>query len=267
MEIIKKDKYLRLRKSLDELQIYFTFDIANYNLIEALIDKINSLKGELYLASASTEKIKTEYEKNLIYVNSLVNENDRLILENNDLHKRMMGIKTANTKSIEAKELEISKLNTEKSELKLLNSSYLYKVMLLEKELDGIKLKLSNVLQKIFENNIGENSLRKMFEKETKKSLSLSNTTIKGGMDKSGVTGVKGIGGMSSEFDDGRLAVCRGSVHMNFTLIPSDEVIDERERGDFKEGKEVNKMVEDIKSTFSKKKGDEVRSVKIRFLA
>lgn len=245
MEVsVKKDKYLLMRKKLDDLKIYFTFDISNFNLIESLLDKVNDLQQDSELKTMKFEKIKSEYEKNLIYVNSLVSENDKLVLENNDLHKKMMHCKNSNIKSIEAKELEISKLNIEKNEIKLLNQGYLHKLEIMEVDLDATRKKLSSILTKIYENNIGESSLRQMFENDIKLRPLISNTS---GNTKTRIDKQESI----SFPDDHKLIVAKSNLKMNFSIIDS-----------VKGNKDTkNMMIDHINKTFNNNRDEQQRII------
>lgn len=213
---LKKDKYIAMRNKLDELNIFYTFDISNYTLVESLLNKISDIKNDNIIKTAGFEKINSEYEKNLIYVKSLANENDRLVLSNNELHKKIMSIKNSNSRSNEAKELEISKLNNEKNELKILNKGYSHKIFTLETELDLIRKKLNSILNRIFENNIGESSLRKMFEKDIKLTpLVDSNNTNTVRIHKHEKYEVMKFP------EEQKLLVNKGNIKMNFSIIDS----------------------------------------------
>jgi hypothetical protein len=236
---VKNDKYLNMRKKLDDLNIHFTFDISNFNLIESLLDKVTQLQQDSELKNMKYEKIKSEYEKNLLYVNSLVSENDKLVLENNDIHKKMMKFKNFNLKSLEAKELEISKLNIEKNELKLLNNRYMHKLETMEITLDSTRKKLSSILSKIYENNIGESSLRQMFENEIKlKPIINSSSNNTKTVDKQ----------ESLAFStDYNLIVAKSNVKMNFSILDS-----------VKDNKDTkNLMIDCINKTFNNNKAEQ----------
>lgn len=223
---INKDKYIILRKKLDDMKIFYSFDITSYNLIETLVERIETLEDKHKLNEYRFEKNQSEYDKNTTYVKSLESEIDKLTLENSGLHQKLMTFKNKNLKSIEAKELEISRLSTEKNELKLLNLNYIHKIESVEYELDLVKKKLSSVLTKIYDNNLGETSLRKMFEKEIKlQPISLNSK------EKTETT---------SLVQDYNLTVPKGKITMNYTIIESN-------RNDSN-----NKMFESIKNTFNK---------------
>ena len=224
---INKDKYIILRKKLDDMKIFYSFDITNYNLIETLVEKIESLKDKHKLNEYRFEKNQSEYDKNTTYVKSLESEIDKLTLENSGLHQKLMTFKNKNLKSIEAKELEISRLTTEKNELKLLNVNYSHKIEAVEYELDLVKKKLSSVLTKIYDNNLGETSLRKMFEKEIKlKPITLNSK------EKQETT---------SLVQDYNMTVPKGKITMNYTIIDSSSEVNDN-----------NKMFDSIKNTFNK---------------
>ena len=163
---ITNTRYLNIRKKMDSINIFQHFDLNHIDIVESLINKIEELGTKLKLKDNLYNEIQEKLEnKNIIYNSSLL-ENQHLIQENNQLHKQLIDHEKIITKSIQAKELEINRLSNEKTEMKYLNNMYFNKINTFEKENNSLKRRLSYIINKIYDSNFNEQSLRKILEND-----------------------------------------------------------------------------------------------------
>ena len=160
------EKFFALKLKLDSLNYRIPFDIGSCNLIEALINDINQYQAEIKTLNHEKKEVSTVIGAKDLSVAATKHENNRLIKENNDLHREIIETKKRINYSTSAKELEIKRLTEEKNDLKYLYANLKQKAQLHEREAAGLRKKLYKLLIHIYETNMNEKTLRKMFEKD-----------------------------------------------------------------------------------------------------
>jgi hypothetical protein len=162
----KLDKYTELRQKLDFAKYKYHFDISSISLIEKLLNDVNKLSKENSSTKNENTRIISENENFQININALKAENSRLVKENNDLHREILELKKKNYSSTTAKEIGIMKLEEEKNSFKFLYLNAREKCDKIKIENDSLKTRLSGIVIKLYEGNMNEGNLRKMYENE-----------------------------------------------------------------------------------------------------
>ena len=160
------EKFFALKIKLDNLNYRIPFDIGSCNLIDALVNDINQYLLEIKSLSQEKKEFSTFISNKDLSIAAAKHENNRLIKENNDLHREIIETKKKINYSTSAKELEIKRLTEEKNDLKYLYNNLKLKAQHHEKEASSLRKKLYKLLIHIYETNMNEKTLRKMFEKD-----------------------------------------------------------------------------------------------------
>lgn len=164
--IMRSTKYNEVRDKLDKLKYKFHFDVSNLQLIELLVNDINSLQADLDKYRKENESLKGQNEKINLSLNAFKQENVKLIKENNELIKQNVEYGKNLYTSNSSKQMEIKRLQDEKNDFKFMLANAKLKLENLAKENSTLKAKLNSMLSKIYDSNLNENSLRIMFDND-----------------------------------------------------------------------------------------------------
>jgi len=160
------EKFFGLKLKLDTLNYRLPFDIGSVNLIEALVNDINQYQAEIKSLNVDKKDFAPILKEKDLSVAAAKHENNRLIRENNDLHREIIETKKKINYSSSAKEMEIKRLTEEKNDLKFLLNNFKQKSQQYEREASDLRKKLYKLLIHIYDTNMNEKTLRKMFEKD-----------------------------------------------------------------------------------------------------
>ena len=94
------NKYVILRSKLDKLNIYHSFDIVNYQLVDNLVDIVNKYKEEHMLKDRKIENFTKDLENKAVLLQSALSENQLLIADNNELHNQIVKFERGDVKHI-----------------------------------------------------------------------------------------------------------------------------------------------------------------------
>ncbi|RMZ96883.1 hypothetical protein BpHYR1_028812 [Brachionus plicatilis] len=163
---ISEQKYINLRKRLDQLGYRQTLGIESLPLIEKLFN-------DLVHTTESLKKAKLEKSKNADSMNSSLRnssmssisnvdmvtpsiqaykaDNGKLIKENNELHLQLIKIKDELDFEIKELKTKLSKSEHENSDLRFLNTQYLHKLRSIEKESKDKSKKILDLQEKNFQ--------------------------------------------------------------------------------------------------------------------
>ncbi len=164
--VLRNSKYNEVRDKLDKLKYKFHFDISNLQLIELLVNDLNNLHVDSDKLKKENGNLKNINEKTNLSLNAFKQENVRLIKENNELINQNVEFGKNIYTSNSSKQMEIKRLQDEKADFKFMLSNAKLKLDNLSKENSNIKSKLNNLLSKIYDTNLNENSLRVMFDND-----------------------------------------------------------------------------------------------------
>jgi len=165
-KLIRSTRYNEVREKLDKLKYKIHFDVSNLQLIELLVNDINTLQADLDKFRKENEALKGQNEKSNLSLNAFKQENVKLIKENNDLIKQNVEYGKNLYTSNSSKQMEIKRLQDEKNDFKFMLANAKLKVNNLAKENSMVKAKLNTLLSKIYSSNLNENSLRVMFDND-----------------------------------------------------------------------------------------------------
>jgi hypothetical protein len=157
------DKFQEVRTKLDKFRYKYHLDHSSVELADAMVTDIHKFAQENLKQTDENSKLKLELENSLISLKAFKAENSRLIKENNELHRELLLIKTSHSSSNNSKALEVKRLAEEKNDFKFMYTNCRHKLDTLHKENEELKHKMTLMLNKIYEGNMSENSLRKMF--------------------------------------------------------------------------------------------------------
>lgn len=164
--LLRSTKYNEVREKLDKLKYKFHFDVSNLQLIELLVNDINTLQTDLDKFRKESESFKSQNEKANLSLNAFKQENVKLIKENNELIKQNVEYGKNLYASNSSKQMEIKRLQDEKHDFKFMLANAKLKLDNLAKENSTLKAKLNTLLSKIYDSNLNENSLRAMFDND-----------------------------------------------------------------------------------------------------
>lgn len=165
-KLLRNTKYNEVREKLDKLKYKFHFDVSNLQLIDLLVNDINNLQNDLEKLRKENENLKSTNEKTNMSLNAFKQENIKLIKENNELIKQNVEFGKNIYTSNSSKQMEIKRLQDEKTDFKFMLTNAKLKLDNLSKENSTLKSKLNNLLSKIYDSNLNENSLRVMFDND-----------------------------------------------------------------------------------------------------
>jgi hypothetical protein len=165
-KLFRSTKYNEVREKLDKLKYKFHFDVSNLQLIELLVNDINTYQTDIDKLRKESEALKSQNEKSNLSLNAFKQENVKLIKENNELIKQNVEYGKNLYTSNSSKQMEIKRLQDEKNDFKFMLVNAKMKVDNLAKENSALKAKLNTLLSKIYETNLNENSLRVMFDND-----------------------------------------------------------------------------------------------------
>lgn len=170
---ISEQKYINLRKRLDQLGYRQTLGIESLPLIEKLFN-------DLVHTTESLKKAKLEKSKNADSMNSSLRnssmtsisnadlitpsiqaykaDNAKLIKENNELHLHLIKIKDELEIEIKDLKTKLNKSENENSDLRFLNTQYLHKLRSIEKESKDKSKKILDLQEKNFQAVIQTNA-------------------------------------------------------------------------------------------------------------
>jgi len=167
-ELISNTKYNLLRQKLDKYDFLHSFDQFSYDLIQSMLNK--------YIESAERNKIIEENNKEIeekannthILIEAIRKENSKLLSENKSIHLELSQIEAKYTKSVQAKEQEITRLSKEKEEMVYLRREYIKKIESLEKEIVQLKKR----------NNYLNSQIRNDYEKLNRSMISINSGKV-----------------------------------------------------------------------------------------
>lgn len=171
---ISEQKYINLRKRLDQFGYRQTLGIESLPLIEKLFN-------DLVHTTESLKKAKLEKSKNAAdsmntslrnsSMTSISNadlitpsiqaykaDNAKLIKENNELHLQLIKLKDQLEVEIKDLKIKLGKSENENSDLRFLNTQYLHKLRSIEKESKDKSKKILDLQEKNFQAVIQTNS-------------------------------------------------------------------------------------------------------------
>ena len=167
--------YINLKKKLEALQYNYPLGLESVFLVDKLLnDLIKTNEGFQKLKKIS-EIQKSELESEKQSTLPLRSENQKIVNENNSLHREMIKIK----EEIDKKELKfesaIRKLNEEKEEMRFLIQQKDLAIKNAEGETDNIRRKLNEILQKVYGdyNNSGLAGAEKLLKTGTTKPMNI----------------------------------------------------------------------------------------------
>ena len=167
--------YINLKKKLEALQYNYPLGLESVFLVDKLLnDLIKTNEGFQKLKKIS-EIQKSELESEKQSTLPLRRENQKIVNENNSLHREMIKIK----EEIDKKELKfesaIRKLNEEKEEMRFLIQQKDLAIKNAEGETDNIRRKLNEILQKVYGdyNNSGLAGAEKLLKTGTTKPMNI----------------------------------------------------------------------------------------------
>jgi hypothetical protein len=160
------DKYIDVKNKLQKLRYKLYFDISHTNIIEALITDITKYISEIEYLKNEKEQQKSIIENSQINVNAIKQENNRLIKENNQLHREIIEVSKSYNSAISSRDHEIQRQAEEKDSLKFMFLEAKRKLTNLAKENDLLKHKHSEMVTKIYDKNFNEETLRKLYSNQ-----------------------------------------------------------------------------------------------------
>ena len=167
--------YVTLKKKLEALQYNHPLGLESVFLVDKLLnDLIKTNEGFQKLKKIS-EIQKTELESEKQATLPLRSENQKIVNENNSLHREMIKIKEEIDKKEVKFETAIRKLNEEKDEMKFLIQQKDIAIKSSESETDSIRRKLNEILQKVYGdyNNSGLAGADKLLKTGTTKPMNI----------------------------------------------------------------------------------------------
>ena len=160
------EKYKELRIRLDDLNYKYYFDISSIQLIDSLVCDLSKLKKENPELKLQLTNLEKENENLKIGVRAFKSENNQLVNENNQIRNEIIESKKKAFSSQNAKEIELINLSEEKESFKFLYLKIREKLTKIEKENEELKKRHLNLISKVYENNMSEMSLRRLYESE-----------------------------------------------------------------------------------------------------
>lgn len=163
---MKNKKYIEVREKLDKLKYKFHFDSSNLQLIDLLVNDIFSLQQERENLKKEKASISHLNDANNLNSNAFKQENIKLVKENNELIRQNVELSKNIYTSNSSKQMEIKRLNEEKADFKFMLGHTKSKLETIVKENFSLKNKLKSLLNKIYDANLNENSLRILFDND-----------------------------------------------------------------------------------------------------
>ncbi len=167
--------YVNLKRKLEALQYNYPLGLESVFLVDKLLnDLIKTNEGFQKLKKISeVQKAELDSEKQATL--PLRSENQKIVNENNSLHREMIRIKEEIDKKEMKFESTIRKLNEEKEEMRFLLSQKEISIKNAEQETDSIRKKLNEILQKVYGdyNNQGLAGAEKMLKTGATKPMNI----------------------------------------------------------------------------------------------
>lgn len=160
---LNTDKFQDVRTKLDKFRYKYHLDLSSVELADAMVTDIHKFAQENLKHTDENSKLKLELENSQISLKAFKAENSRLIKENNEIHRELLQIKTNHSSSNISKTLEVKRLVEEKNDFKYMYINSKHKLETLHRENEELKHRITWMLNRIYEGNMGESSLRKMF--------------------------------------------------------------------------------------------------------
>jgi centrosomal protein CEP135 len=169
---ITEQKYLNLRKRLDQLGYRQTLGIESLPLIEKLFNDLvhttESLKKTKLELNKSTDQLNVSLKNTTLNgscgsevtaatssmpnaVQAYKNDNAKLIKENNELHLELIRIKDDYEAQLKDIKASLRKVEHENSDLRFLNTQYIHKLRAIEKESKDKSKKILELQEKNFQ--------------------------------------------------------------------------------------------------------------------
>lgn len=160
---LNTDKFQDVRTKLDKFRYKYHLDLSSVELADAMVTDIHKFAQENLKHTEENSKLKLELENSQISLKAFKAENSRLIKENNEIHRELLQIKTNYSSSNISKTLEVKRLVEEKNDFKYMYINFKHKLETLNRENEELKHRITLMLNSIYEGNMSESSLRKMF--------------------------------------------------------------------------------------------------------
>jgi hypothetical protein len=160
---LNTDKFQDVRTKLDKFRYKYHLDLSSVELADAMVTDIHKFAQENLKHTDENSKLKSELENSQISLKAFKAENSRLIKENNEIHRELLQIKTNHSSSNISKTLEVKRLVEEKNDFKYMYINSKHKLETLHRENEELKHRITLMLNRIYEGNMSESSLRKMF--------------------------------------------------------------------------------------------------------
>lgn len=164
---ISEQKYINLRKRLDQLGYRQTLGIESLPLIEKLFNDLvhttESLKKSKLELNKSVDNLNTSLKQNLslngtgndsttqISIQAYKSDNAKLVKENNELHLQVIQSKDDFEAKLRDFKIGMNKMQHENSDLRFLNTQYLHKLRAIEKESKEKSKKILELQEKNFQ--------------------------------------------------------------------------------------------------------------------
>jgi len=174
-------KFQEIRNNLDKQNYKYHLDFSSIQLAEIMLNDIKRFSQDAIKFKEENSKLKLENENTNNYLKAFKSENNRLVKENNELHRELLNYKKNLSTTNTSKNIQIKKFEEEKNDFKYLYTASKEKIENLLRENEEIKLKLSTLLNKIYEGNLNESSLRRMFD--TDENIKKVNNTLESNLD------------------------------------------------------------------------------------
>lgn len=164
---ISEQKYINLRKRLDQLGYRQTLGIESLPLIEKLFNDLvhttESLKKSKLELNKSVDNLNTSLKQNLslngtgndsttqVSIQAYKSDNAKLIKENNELHLQLIQSKDDFEAKLRDFKIGMNQMQHENSDLRFLNTQYLHKLRAIEKESKDKSKKILELQEKNFQ--------------------------------------------------------------------------------------------------------------------
>ena len=150
-------EYMRVKKSLEVLGYKDPLGIDSVSIVNKVLnDLIKTTEGFKKLQD-ERDKLRNELKSQGDIVLPLRNENIRLTKENNELHQEMIKLKDALEKNSNASMQNMTKIQNEKDEFKLLLSQKDSLIKTQLAEIDSLKQKMNDLFDKLYLESVNSN--------------------------------------------------------------------------------------------------------------
>ncbi|XP_003798848.1 centrosomal protein of 135 kDa [Otolemur garnettii] len=141
-------KYAHIRKRLDQLGYRHTLTVESLPLVEKLFSDLVHTTESLRQSKLSTVKAEKDSANFDFVLEPYKLENTRLSKENNELYLELMKLREHSDQHIKELKTTLKKNTRETSDLKFLNTQYVHKLKLLEKESKAKNEKIQQLQEK-----------------------------------------------------------------------------------------------------------------------